>query len=533
MAVGLWSSSLSKAPLNSQPPQQTAAPNSPLSNSPRSNSQKVSPSPSTPAPRVDIPDSDKLYPRNRKAKNKKRERDASGDSDQTVTVTIPPEFGDKPEEVVKPGTLLPELDNPAGRELVKLLLDAQQLTFRKQYQAAAPIQEQAVQMAKAGFPPMISVRAMDDLASLYGTLHEHSKAVAILRKVLELRSKNPSITTPDEMVVTATSLVQELLRDFQLAEAQELLRSMLQTLQLPESAQGVLLQLESTILECKGDYISAVERFERSTKMIEEVTAGMILKHLGLLRGMLEFETVPESIQLHIEGQIGKLEDQLLQYGAWSDPQQLPANMIPGLRTQPVHQLDDYDDSAKVQKAYDALILRTDDLRKEYLRLKEQQLMIRERECIHDIDKGHWSRFEVNGAWQKLDDHGCSQDSPIACTLYHQLRRKGLRVIRAGYSAIEANTHIRPHYGVTNGQLKFHLGLIVPSSKQDEDPCAYIRIANQTHSWSEGDVLFFDDSYEHEVWNKCNSERVVFQVVFVHPDFREGDLGILGDVPEH
>lgn len=41
---------------------------------------------------------------------------------------------------------------------------------------------------------------------------------------------------------------------------------------------------------------------------------------------------------------------------------------------------------------------------------------------------------------------------------------------------------------------------------------------NETRGWAEGAVIYFDDSFEHEVRNNCASERVVFQVVFVHPD---------------
>lgn len=33
-------------------------------------------------------------------------------------------------------------------------------------------------------------------------------------------------------------------------------------------------------------------------------------------------------------------------------------------------------------------------------------------------------------------------------------------------------------------------------------------------------MLYFDDSFEHEVHNACDTERVVFQVVFVHFDLR-------------
>ena len=37
-------------------------------------------------------------------------------------------------------------------------------------------------------------------------------------------------------------------------------------------------------------------------------------------------------------------------------------------------------------------------------------------------------------------------------------------------------------------------------------------------AWDEGSVIFFDDSFEHTVINDCDQVRVVFQVVFLHPD---------------
>jgi hypothetical protein len=39
-----------------------------------------------------------------------------------------------------------------------------------------------------------------------------------------------------------------------------------------------------------------------------------------------------------------------------------------------------------------------------------------------------------------------------------------------------------------------------------------------SRGWEERGVLYFDDSFEHEVRNACDAERVVFQVVFVHFD---------------
>jgi hypothetical protein len=62
-------------------------------------------------------------------------------------------------------------------------------------------------------------------------------------------------------------------------------------------------------------------------------------------------------------------------------------------------------------------------------------------------------------------------------------------------------------------QLKFHQGLVVPSGG-----CTRIRVGGTAaREWSESSPLLFDDSFEHEVWNDCQSLRAVFQLVLVHP----------------
>ena len=44
----------------------------------------------------------------------------------------------------------------------------------------------------------------------------------------------------------------------------------------------------------------------------------------------------------------------------------------------------------------------------------------------------------------------------------------------------------------------------------------------ETHVyWQEGKVLVFDDSFEHEVWNLSNEERLIFIVDIFHPDLSE------------
>ena len=45
-----------------------------------------------------------------------------------------------------------------------------------------------------------------------------------------------------------------------------------------------------------------------------------------------------------------------------------------------------------------------------------------------------------------------------------------------------------------------------------------IKIANVTHHWTTGKALVFDDSFEHEVTNDSDKERVVLIVDVWHKD---------------
>jgi len=39
--------------------------------------------------------------------------------------------------------------------------------------------------------------------------------------------------------------------------------------------------------------------------------------------------------------------------------------------------------------------------------------------------------------------------------------------------------------------------------------------------WSEGEVLAFEDSFEHEVWQEANEDRIVLVVDIWHPDLSD------------
>ena len=78
------------------------------------------------------------------------------------------------------------------------------------------------------------------------------------------------------------------------------------------------------------------------------------------------------------------------------------------------------------------------------------------------------------------------------------------------FSILSPRKHIPAHRGPYKGLLRCHLGLVVP------DGCR-IRVDSQHAGWNEGQVLIFDDTFEHEVWNDGDSPRVVLFIDFMRP----------------
>ena len=72
----------------------------------------------------------------------------------------------------------------------------------------------------------------------------------------------------------------------------------------------------------------------------------------------------------------------------------------------------------------------------------------------------------------------------------------------AFFSILEPNTQIPPHTGVTNTRLTVHLPLIVPPN------CGF-RVGGETREWVPGHAWVFDDTIEHEAWNRSDVPRAI------------------------
>jgi aspartate beta-hydroxylase len=97
------------------------------------------------------------------------------------------------------------------------------------------------------------------------------------------------------------------------------------------------------------------------------------------------------------------------------------------------------------------------------------------------------------------------------------------------FSLLAPGSHILPHHGVTNTRVVTHLALIVP------EDCALV-VAGEARAWQEGVCFAFDDTYEHEAWNRSGSLRVVLLMDAWNPYLTEAEreavtalVGAIGD----
>lgn len=82
------------------------------------------------------------------------------------------------------------------------------------------------------------------------------------------------------------------------------------------------------------------------------------------------------------------------------------------------------------------------------------------------------------------------------------------------FSRLKPGTHIAPHHGMLNTRLICHLPLIVP------DGCG-LRVGAETREWQVGKLAIFDDSFEHEAWNRGMRDRTVMLFEIWRPDLTD------------
>jgi aspartate beta-hydroxylase len=93
------------------------------------------------------------------------------------------------------------------------------------------------------------------------------------------------------------------------------------------------------------------------------------------------------------------------------------------------------------------------------------------------------------------------------CPALAQLLADHPEVLSASPSFLAPGKHIPEHHGPFRGIVRFHLGLRVPLDAAGL-PGTVMRVDGIDHRIGDGDMLLWDDTYRHEVWNRTEGLRV-------------------------
>ncbi|MCZ6559471.1 MAG: aspartyl/asparaginyl beta-hydroxylase domain-containing protein [Gammaproteobacteria bacterium] len=200
--------------------------------------------------------------------------------------------------------------------------------------------------------------------------------------------------------------------------------------------------------------------------------------------------------------------------------------LIPGMQALPWFEREDFDWIPRVEAAYDDIRGELDVLLEEeaefspYIVANEEGTDHSKTRAGTDfsslVGSPMWTSFHMTKAGEISKNYArCPKTMEVMESLPYPEAEAYMPEIF--FSRLQPGGHIIPHYGQMNFRLTVHLGLIIP------DGCG-IRAGEETRHWEAGKVLAFDDSFEHEAWNRGESERIVLIFEAWHPDIRQAEI---------
>jgi aspartyl/asparaginyl beta-hydroxylase (cupin superfamily) len=141
------------------------------------------------------------------------------------------------------------------------------------------------------------------------------------------------------------------------------------------------------------------------------------------------------------------------------------------------------------------------------------------------LDDPSWGAFHLWRGGERVEPNASSCPQTMEALDHAPIPRIAGRSPMAIFSLLKPGTHIRPHHGMLNTRLICHLPLIAP------DGCG-LRVGAETRHWRTGEMVIFDDSFEHEAWNRGQETRVVLLFEIWRPDLTPDERAALTDIFE-
>jgi aspartate beta-hydroxylase len=203
----------------------------------------------------------------------------------------------------------------------------------------------------------------------------------------------------------------------------------------------------------------------------------------------------------------------------YPDPRQKPGFLyVPGLPTAAFLPLDLFPWIGELEA-------RTPEIRGEMLAAvaaREGLQPFHDREQLSQLvagaaDGGSWDALFFYRHGERFDAN-CAR-CPVTTAALERLPRVAIRDHGPEilFSLLRPGAHILPHRGVTNARVVAHLPLVVPPD------CALHVLGDEPHAWREGKVFVFDDTFEHEAWNRSGELRVILLMDTWNPWLSEAE----------
>jgi aspartyl/asparaginyl beta-hydroxylase (cupin superfamily) len=152
----------------------------------------------------------------------------------------------------------------------------------------------------------------------------------------------------------------------------------------------------------------------------------------------------------------------------------------------------------------------------QYIRSEVQVLLEKQKDLpnIQDIQPAesllttdnHWKTFFLQGFGHKAERN--RELCPYTAKVLDQI--PGL--LTAFFSILHPGKHIPAHKGIFKGIVRTHLGLVIPETGE-----CMMRVDKAFIHWKPGKVVFFDDTFNHEVWNNTDSIRIFLLIDTIRP----------------
>ena|SRR5579864_6685767 len=194
--------------------------------------------------------------------------------------------------------------------------------------------------------------------------------------------------------------------------------------------------------------------------------------------------------------------------GIWKDVRQRPSTFSPLLPQKPIYGAASLWFVPFLENHYPIIrdeVMRVVDPSREGFSPVEEPL----------VGKGRWEEVIFYEGGIRMD-RSCSlfpKTAEIMSRIPEAIHSGGVVML----SWLYPHTYIVPHCGESNLKLRVHMGLKVPAG-------ASMRVGDEHFVWQEGRCTVFDDSFEHEVWNRSDEPRIVLLFDIVHPELPARDL---------